>query len=91
MAHWNHRVVEFPPDAGSDEPTLIVCEVFYNSDGTLHGRNDGARVLGADKQELWQQMEYMRRALCQPILKVSDFPEPVDIFESAAGQPPANP
>lgn len=74
MSHWNHRVVEFPPDPGDEEPTLIVCEVFYNNDGSLHGRDDGAKIMGHDKNDLWQQMEFMRRALAQPFLKASDFP-----------------
>lgn len=74
MTHWNHRVVEFPPDAGSEEPTLIVCEVFYDNDGNLHGHNGGAKIMGEDKNELWQQMEFMRRALTKPFLKSTDFP-----------------
>jgi hypothetical protein len=63
---WNHRVVRV---RDGDSFTLLICEVYYDERGWAFQRNDGARVLGENAEELNVCINRMLNALSQPVLE----------------------
>jgi hypothetical protein len=75
--HWNHRVVEFDDTGDGNGKHWEVCEVYYNNDGTPMGYTEAKvrwyEVDGPNGR--YELMERINKAMAQPIIKRSDFPD----------------
>jgi len=70
---WNHRVIRQVCDG---EVFFGIHEVFYNDEGVPDMcTEDAVGVFGEDMEGLIQTLEWMRKALGQPILEMADFEE----------------
>ena len=82
MSHWNHRIIERIDARGTETGHwLEICEVHYGDDGRPYGHTDAIGVTGENLDELRQTLEWMQRALTQPILK-----EDVDFADKEKGE-----
>ena len=68
---WNHRIVRRTDARGTESGEwLTLCEVYYNKDGSPAAHTqDAVGVCGETIDEIKQSLEWMRRALEQPILQ----------------------
>lgn len=65
--YWNHRVVQYRNDLDGD-PYYEIVECHYNDDGGIVGYTEGVSVGGDSVAELYESLEYMKRALDKPVL-----------------------
>ena len=69
---WNHRVVRKNHE---DETWLGIHEVFYDAKGIPHMVTvDPVEVCGETLEELEETLNWMLKALGQPILEYDDIP-----------------
>ncbi|MCB1194091.1 MAG: hypothetical protein KDK90_26885 [Leptospiraceae bacterium] len=69
MITWEYRV--FLEEDGD----YIIREVFYDDDGNLSGCTKNAvEPFGRSLKDLAEQIEFFKRALTLPVLKISDIP-----------------
>jgi hypothetical protein len=64
MGHWNYRLVRH----ASGE--LHIREVYYSARGTPNGYCDAA-LYGDTKKEIRDTLQWMRKALEKPVLRVT--------------------
>ena len=76
---WNHRVIRQVYD---DEVFLGIHEVFYEDGVPDMCTKDTVGVSGESLAELKQTLKWMRKALRQPILEMSDFEEGGKYFDA---------
>lgn len=68
---WNHRVIRHVCDG---EEFLSIREVYYNEAGVPDlCTEDAIGVWGESMEGLKQTLEWMQRALGQPVLEYTDF------------------
>jgi len=70
---WNHRIVrqKLENDAGD---WLKICEVYYDDKGVPWTHTvDAVGVSGETLEELKQTLEWMQKAVTEPILDEADF------------------
>ena len=67
---WNHRVVRRKDARGTESGEwFTVCEVYYNKDGSPAAHTvDAVGVCGETIDGMRQSLEWMQRALNEPIL-----------------------
>lgn len=68
--HWNHRVIKYNAPPGED--LYIIHEVYYDDEG----KPDMFGSSGAQAEDLGglrQYVEWMLKALDQPVLTPADF------------------
>ena len=70
---WNHRVIHTVYKE-IEEEGYSIHEVFYDEDGVPDMMTlDAVGVWGETMDEVQQTLEWMTKALEQPILEASDF------------------
>lgn len=69
---WNHRVIRQVCD---DEVFFGIHEVFYDEGVPDMCTVDAVGVCGESLEGLEQTLEWMQKALGQPVLEMSDFEE----------------
>ena len=73
MMTWNHRVIRQVCDS---EVLFGIHEVFYRDDGTPDLCTvDAIGVCAEGMDELTQTLEWMQKALGQPVLEMTDSEE----------------
>jgi len=70
---WNYRVIAHEY---KDELYFEIHEVYYNDDGVPEMCTvDAVEVAGESLAALSQTLDWMRKALREPILNIADFEE----------------
>ena len=70
---WNHRVIR---KVYKSETLLGIHEVFYNDKGVPElVTNNPVKVVGDNLEGMQQTLDWMQKALGEPILEFSDFDE----------------
>lgn len=76
MSHWNHRVVRRTFE-GYDEVRYGIHEAYYDDNGLIWAiTKDAVEVDAEDMDGLKQKLEWMQKALENPILEYDNIPEP---------------
>jgi hypothetical protein len=60
VSHWNYRLVVTAED--KDDRDIVVCEVYYDDDGTPNGYVDTAPPAGSNVSEALRAYELLRNA-----------------------------
>lgn len=70
---WNHRVILRKGTNGAQD-YYAIHEVFYNKDGKPYlVTEEGVDVGGANLEELEETLEWMTKALSQPVIDMTYF------------------
>lgn len=83
-AHWNYRVVQTSKSHPDGEDLFMVCEVFYNADGTILGWHD-ATIGGNTLDDLRASAEMLVRAVDFTALVSMHRPVLIDPVAGAPG------
>ena len=73
---WDHRIVRRTDIGGTESGEwLMICEVYYDDTGLPAAFTDDViGVVGENLEELRQTLEWMQKAIEQPILnEATDF------------------
>jgi len=76
---WNHRIVRRVWYRGEDreEITYGIHEAYYDDNNLVHSITEKpVEVMGEDMNAIKQTLEWMTKALENPILDYNNIPEP---------------
>lgn len=74
MTYWNHRVIEVNGDEFDDSKHLMICEVWYDDDGTPIARSQNyLSIYGESVELIKNDLELMLACLSKPVLTDADI------------------